>query len=104
MATTSGIGLSREISLGIALAALDLAAAERRNLPKAEHQTLTTAKERLQAARALVLTAARAVDHDPDQAVLPSAAKVRVAMLAGELTLLAARLLGRRASGASVAG
>ena len=80
-------------ALGVAQAAYDYVLEHRGPHSSARH-VLEDLDDRLRAARALVLAAARAADHDVADGTLASAAKIRAVALAERSTTTAVRLLG----------
>ncbi|MET8546846.1 acyl-CoA dehydrogenase family protein [Kitasatospora sp. NPDC004799] len=82
------------IAVGIAAAAHDYVAAHRGPLRTAERERLDALGRRIDAVRRLVLQAAAAVDARPADGHLASAAKLRAARLAEEVTLAACGFFG----------
>lgn len=77
------------IGLGLSRAAVEYVRTHRRTLRATERDRLDAMERRIQAVRALTHRAAAAVDHDPDQGHLASAAKVSSGRMAEEVTLAA---------------
>jgi acyl-CoA dehydrogenase len=77
------------IGLGLSRAAVEYVRTHRRSLRAAERDRLDAMERRIRAVRALTHRAAAAVDHDPDDGHLASAAKVSSARMAEEVTLAA---------------
>lgn len=82
------------LAVGVTQAALDHVRAERSSFTADERWRLETFDDRLHAARALVLQAARAADADPADGTLPAAAKAAALDLAEEVTHAVPALLG----------
>jgi len=82
------------LAVGVTQAALDHVRAERSSFTADERWRLETFDDRLHAARALVLQAARAADADPADGTLPAAAKATALDLAEEVTHAVPPLLG----------
>jgi acyl-CoA dehydrogenase len=82
------------LAVGVAGAALDYVRANRRTLSSMQQHELQVLQMRITAARELVYRAAMAVDADPDNGSLGSAAKARAAALVEQATLLAPRFFG----------
>lgn len=82
------------LGVGVTQAALDYVRAERSSFTADERWRLETFDDRLHAARALVLQAARAADADPADGTLPAAAKATALDLAEEVTHAVPALLG----------
>ncbi|QJW35093.1 acyl-CoA dehydrogenase family protein [Cellulosimicrobium protaetiae] len=82
------------LAVGVTQAALDYVRAERSSFTADERWRLETFDDRLHAARALVLQAARAADDDPADGTLPAAAKAAALDLAEEVTHAVPPLLG----------
>ncbi|MFE6235994.1 acyl-CoA dehydrogenase family protein [Cellulosimicrobium sp. NPDC057862] len=82
------------LGVGVTQAALDYVRAERSSFTADERWRLETFDDRLHAARALVLQAARAADADPADGTLPAAAKATALDLAEEVTHAVPPLLG----------
>jgi alkylation response protein AidB-like acyl-CoA dehydrogenase len=82
------------LAVGVAGAALDYVLANRRTLSAVQRHELDVLRMRVDGARELVRRAAIAVDADPDNGSLGSAAKARAAALAEQATLLAPRFFG----------
>lgn len=82
------------LAVGVTQAALDYVRAERSSFRADERRLLETFDDRLHAARALVLQAARGADADPADGTLPAAAKATALDLAEEVTRAVPALLG----------
>ncbi len=82
------------LAVGVTQAALDYVRAERSSFRADERRLLETFDDRLHAARALVLQAARGADADPADGTLPAAAKATALDLADEVTRTVPALLG----------
>lgn len=82
------------LAVGVTQAALDYVRAERSSFTADERWRLAAFEDRLHAARALVLQAARAADADPADGTLPAAAKATALDLAEEVTHAVPPLLG----------
>ncbi|MFC7545965.1 acyl-CoA dehydrogenase family protein [Plantactinospora sp. GCM10030261] len=82
------------MGIGMARAACDYVRAHRRDLRPAERDRLDALDRRVEGVRQLNLAAARAVDADPADGALASAAKARAARLAEEATLAAPEFFG----------
>ncbi|WP_415297610.1 acyl-CoA dehydrogenase family protein [Cellulosimicrobium sp. SJTW-1] len=82
------------LAVGVTQAALDYVRAERSSFRADERRLLETFDDRLHAARALVLEAARGADADPADGTLPAAAKATALDLAEEVTRTVPALLG----------
>lgn len=82
------------LAVGVTQAALDYVRAERASFTADERWRLETFDDRLHAARALVLQAARAADADAADGTLPAAAKATALDLAEEVTHAVPALLG----------
>nr|MDT0656951.1 acyl-CoA dehydrogenase family protein [Micromonospora sp. DSM 115978] len=82
------------MGVGIARAATEYVRAHRRSLSAPERDRLEGLERQTVAVRSLTLAAAAAVDRDPDNGRLGSAAKVRASRLAEVATIEALRLLG----------
>lgn len=82
------------LAVGVTQAALDYVRAERSSFRADERGLLETFDDRLHAARALVLQAARGADADPADGTLPAAAKATALDLAEEVTRAVPALLG----------
>lgn len=82
------------LAVGVTQAALDYVRAERSSFRADDRRLLETFDDRLHAARALVLQAARGADADPADGTLPAAAKATALDLAEEVTRAVPALLG----------
>ncbi|MGW9419707.1 Acyl-CoA dehydrogenase [Cellulosimicrobium aquatile] len=82
------------LAVGVTQAALDYVRAARSSFLADERLLLETFDDRLHAARALVLQAARGADADPADGTLPAAAKATALDLAEEVTRAVPALLG----------
>ncbi|UTT59372.1 acyl-CoA dehydrogenase family protein [Cellulosimicrobium cellulans] len=82
------------LAVGVTQAALDYVRTERSSFRADERGLLETFDDRLHAARALVLQAARGADADPADGTLPAAAKATALDLADEVTRTVPGLLG----------
>ncbi|ARK03925.1 hypothetical protein B8281_03410 [Cellulosimicrobium sp. TH-20] len=82
------------LAVGVTQAALDYVRAERSSFRADERRLLETFDDRLHAARALVLQAARGADADAADGTLPAAAKATALDLAEEVTRAVPALLG----------
>jgi alkylation response protein AidB-like acyl-CoA dehydrogenase len=82
------------IALGIARGAYEYLLASRRSWTRGEQHHLDRLRRDLDGTRALVLSAAEAVDAEPGEGHLASAAKLRAVRLAEHATDLACALLG----------
>jgi acyl-CoA dehydrogenase len=82
------------IALGIARAAFEYAGAHPTELSSGDREELIRIGWRIQATRLLIWRAAAAVDRDPREGHLASAAKAQAAQLAEETTLLVLRMFG----------
>jgi acyl-CoA dehydrogenase len=82
------------IALGIARVAFEYADSRRAALSRADQQELDRIRWRIHGTRLMIWRAALAVDRDPRDGHLASAAKAQAAQLAEETTLLALRMLG----------
>ncbi|MBW6436421.1 acyl-CoA/acyl-ACP dehydrogenase [Actinoplanes hulinensis] len=82
------------IALGIARAAHEYVADQRRSLTKAERQRWERTGRRIEGVRQLIRQAAAVVDAQPSNGHLASAAKARAARLAEEVTLEALGYFG----------
>lgn len=82
------------MAVGVARAACDYAVANRSALRKAEQVELDRLHRQIEGARQMVWRAAVAVDRDPADGTLGSAAKVRAVRLAEETTLAALGFFG----------
>ncbi|MFI2567546.1 acyl-CoA dehydrogenase family protein [Cellulosimicrobium funkei] len=82
------------LAVGVTQAALDYVRAERSSFRADERRLLETFDDRLHAARALLLQAARGADADAADGTLPAAAKATALDLAEEVTRAVPALLG----------
>lgn len=83
------------LALGVAQAAHEYVIEELRGTPRAaRHYPSADFADRLAGVRAMVLTAARSIDQDPDDGTPSSTAKLHATRLAEDLTTVAARALG----------
>lgn len=82
------------MGVGIAQAAYDYVLASRHRFTPGEADELDAMRRRIVAVRMLTRRAAIEADRDPDNGAAGSAAKVRAARLAEQVTSAAARLLG----------
>jgi acyl-CoA dehydrogenase len=82
------------MGVGVARAAYEYVVANRRDLSTGQRAELDRMRRRIEGARQLTWRAAAAVDRDPVDGTLASAAKVRAARLAEETTLAALAYFG----------